>query len=77
MGIEKKHRVGRFEEAIDILRKAWTGEHFTHKGRYPDIENVRVTPKPMPIWLGAWVRPALERAGRLGDAVVMEQLAAS
>jgi len=76
MGIEKKHRVGRFEEGIEILRKAWTGENFSHKGRYFDIENVRVTPKPIqkpnpPIWIGAWVPAALERAGRLGDAVVM------
>jgi len=76
MGIEKKHRVGRFEEAIEILRKAWTGEPFTHKGHHFDIENVRVTPKPIqhpnpPIWIGAWVLAALERAGRLGDAVVM------
>jgi alkanesulfonate monooxygenase SsuD/methylene tetrahydromethanopterin reductase-like flavin-dependent oxidoreductase (luciferase family) len=47
MGIEKKHRVGRFEEGIEILRKAWTGENFCHKGRYFDIENVRVTPKPI------------------------------
>ena len=77
MGIEKKHRVGRFEEAIEILRKAWTGEPFDHKGRYFDIENVRVTPKPIqkprpPIWLVAWVPAALERAGRLGDAIVMD-----
>ncbi|PPR63989.1 MAG: Alkanal monooxygenase alpha chain [Alphaproteobacteria bacterium MarineAlpha4_Bin2] len=76
MGIDKKHRVARFEEGIDILRKAWTGEYFDHKGRHFDIENVRVTPRPIqkpcpPIWLGAWVPTALERAGRLGDAVVM------
>ena len=75
-GIEKKHRVGRFEEAIEILKKAWTGKHFTHKGRHFDIENIRVTPQPIqkprpPIWIGAWVPAALERAGQIGDAVVM------
>jgi|TARA_B100002003_G_scaffold223456_1_gene227964 probable F420-dependent oxidoreductase len=75
-GIEKKHRVGRFEEAIHILEKSWTGERFTYKGRHFDIEDVRILPRPIqdpgpPLWIGAWVPPAIERAARLGDALVM------
>ena len=80
-GIDKKHRVGRFEEAIQILEKSWTGEPFTHKGKHFDIEDVRVLPRPIqrpgpPLWLGAWVPAAIERAGRLGDALVLSPSAA-
>ncbi|MBC8241471.1 MAG: LLM class flavin-dependent oxidoreductase [Alphaproteobacteria bacterium] len=80
-GIEKKHRVGRFEEAIEILEKAWTGEPITYKGKHFDIEDVRILPRPIqrpgpPLWLGAWVPAAIERAGRLGDALVLSPSAA-
>ena len=80
-GIEKKHRVGRFEEALEILEKAWTGERFTYKGKHFDIDDVRVLPRPIqrpapPLWLGAWVPAAIERAGRLGDALVLSPSAA-
>ena len=75
-GIEKRHRVGRFEEAVEILKKSWTGESFSHEGRHFNIEDVRILPKPIqqprpPLWIGAWVPPAIERAARLGDALVM------
>jgi len=73
--------VGRFEEALEILEKAWTGERFTYKGKHFDIDDVRVLPRPIqrpapPLWLGAWVPAAIERAGRLGDALVLSPSAA-
>jgi probable F420-dependent oxidoreductase len=75
-GVAKKHRVGRFEEALEILQKSWSGERFTYKGKHFDIDDVRVLPRPIqrprpPLWLGAWVPPAIERAGRLGDAIIL------
>ena len=75
-GVDKKHRVGRFEEAIEILHKSWSGERFTFKGRHFDIDDVQVLPRPIqqprpPLWLGAWVPAAIERAGRLGDAIIL------
>jgi probable F420-dependent oxidoreductase len=75
-GVEKKHRVGRFEEAIEILQKSWSGERFSYKGRHFNIDDVQVLPRPIqqprpPLWLGAWVPAAIERAGRLGDAIIL------
>ena len=75
-GVDKKHRVGRFEEAIEILHKSWSGERFTFKGRHFDIDDVQDLPRPIqqprpPLWLGAWVPAAIERAGRLGDAIIL------
>lgn len=45
-GVNPKQRVGRTEEVVEVLRKAWTGQPFSHPSRYHTIENVRVTPTP-------------------------------
>ena len=36
----------RFDEALEIIRLAWTHERFTYHGRFYDIENLEVVPKP-------------------------------
>ena len=36
----------RFVEILDIVKKAWTEERFSYKGRFHSFENVRVVPKP-------------------------------
>ena len=74
-GVDKKDRVGRFVEALEILEKSWTGERFSYHGKHFDIDDVRILPRPIqrprpPLWIGAWVPAALERAARLGDALV-------
>ncbi len=37
----------RFDEAVDILVRAWTEETFAYEGRYYRIPAVRVIPKPV------------------------------
>jgi alkanesulfonate monooxygenase SsuD/methylene tetrahydromethanopterin reductase-like flavin-dependent oxidoreductase (luciferase family) len=37
----------RTDEAIEILRKLWTHERVTHKGRFFEFEDVRLQPKPV------------------------------
>ncbi len=71
-GIPSKDRVGRFEEAISILRKAWSGEVFSHHGSHYHIPDTQVLPRPSqrpgpPIWTGAVEPPAVKRAGRISD----------
>ena len=36
----------RFDEAVDIMLRAWTEDHFSHAGRFFTIEQARVIPKP-------------------------------
>jgi alkanesulfonate monooxygenase SsuD/methylene tetrahydromethanopterin reductase-like flavin-dependent oxidoreductase (luciferase family) len=55
------------EEAVRVLRAAWTGEPFEHRGA-----TARVTPRPVqqpgpPIWLGGAAPAAARRAARLAD----------
>jgi alkanesulfonate monooxygenase SsuD/methylene tetrahydromethanopterin reductase-like flavin-dependent oxidoreductase (luciferase family) len=45
-GVTRSERLGRTLETIDILKKAWTGERFSHEGKYFRLSDVRVLPAP-------------------------------
>jgi alkanesulfonate monooxygenase SsuD/methylene tetrahydromethanopterin reductase-like flavin-dependent oxidoreductase (luciferase family) len=67
-----RHRASRMEEGIEILRKAFAGEPFSHSGRHWSFPELIVSPAPVrtggpPIFLGGTAPPALDRAARLGD----------
>lgn len=69
-GVAKAERVPRLVEHVELCRKAWTGEPFSHHGPTVDVDDlvVRPTPtRPPPLWLGGWVDESVRRAGRLGD----------
>jgi alkanesulfonate monooxygenase SsuD/methylene tetrahydromethanopterin reductase-like flavin-dependent oxidoreductase (luciferase family) len=36
-----------FDEALDVVLRAWTGEEFRYSGRHFDIPNVRIWPAPL------------------------------
>jgi alkanesulfonate monooxygenase SsuD/methylene tetrahydromethanopterin reductase-like flavin-dependent oxidoreductase (luciferase family) len=37
----------RYEEALDLLTLAWTQEQFSYEGRYYNVKDVTVVPKPL------------------------------
>lgn len=37
----------RFEESLDIIKKAWTTESFSHQGKFYHIPETSVVPKPL------------------------------
>jgi alkanesulfonate monooxygenase SsuD/methylene tetrahydromethanopterin reductase-like flavin-dependent oxidoreductase (luciferase family) len=37
----------RFDEALEIIRLAWTEERFSYRGAFYEIENLSVVPKPV------------------------------
>jgi probable F420-dependent oxidoreductase len=72
-GYSLKERGSRLEEGAALLHRLWTEENVTHRGKYYQLDNATVAPRPVqrprpPIWFGAWVEPAIRRAARLGDA---------
>jgi len=72
-GYSIKERGSRLEESASLLHRLWTEENVTHRGKYYQVDNVTVAPRPVqrprpPIWFGAWAEPAIRRAARLGDA---------
>lgn len=38
--------VGRYEESVEIIEKAWTQERFSYAGKYYNVNDVEVVPKP-------------------------------
>jgi alkanesulfonate monooxygenase SsuD/methylene tetrahydromethanopterin reductase-like flavin-dependent oxidoreductase (luciferase family) len=76
-GLKVSERVSLFEEAIEILKRAWTEEKVSFVGKRFTLANVAVTPKPVqkphpPIWIAAVGDEAMKRAGRLGDALLAD-----
>jgi natural product biosynthesis luciferase-like monooxygenase protein len=60
-----------FEEAHEIILKAWTSEHFSYNGKFHRIHDLRVVPKPLqkppPIYVACIFTPeSFEWAGRRG-----------
>lgn len=71
-------RVRRTVETVEILRKAWTGDRFSHEGRVFSFDRVRITPPPAreggpPIYLGGFAEASVRRAGRLGDGYILSR----
>jgi alkanesulfonate monooxygenase SsuD/methylene tetrahydromethanopterin reductase-like flavin-dependent oxidoreductase (luciferase family) len=67
-----KSRAKRFEECLEILRLAQSGEPFSYHGAHFDISDCTVVPPPLggrptPVWIGAVSEPAMLRAARMGD----------
>jgi probable F420-dependent oxidoreductase len=71
----------RFDEAIEVIRKAWTSEErFSHHGKRWHFENMLVEPAPLqqphpPMWLAAGSPDSIRRAARDGFNLLLDQLA--
>ncbi len=78
-GLSIRQRVSRFEESLEVIRRAWDHDRFSFHGKRFRYENVAVYPKPAqrphpPIWVAAWSDAGARRAGRLGDAFVTDPI---
>jgi alkanesulfonate monooxygenase SsuD/methylene tetrahydromethanopterin reductase-like flavin-dependent oxidoreductase (luciferase family) len=66
-GYNPKTQVSRFEEALEIVRRAWAGEDLDFHGKHFDVVgNIRPLPVSPELWLGAMSEPGLRRAARFG-----------
>jgi alkanesulfonate monooxygenase SsuD/methylene tetrahydromethanopterin reductase-like flavin-dependent oxidoreductase (luciferase family) len=57
-GVPMDEAEQRFSESLEILRKAWTEERFSHDGKFWQIPEISVLPKPFtkphpPLWQAA------------------------
>jgi probable F420-dependent oxidoreductase len=68
------NRGRRLDEQIEVLRALWTQPAVTFHGKYHDLSDVAINPRPLqqpiPIWVGGRADAVLERAGRLADGWV-------
>jgi G6PDH family F420-dependent oxidoreductase len=61
------------EEAIEVIRAMWTGEEYSHRGRYYTVENARiysVPDTPPNVLVSGFGPKATEVAARIGDGFV-------
>ncbi|MFL5843535.1 MAG: TIGR03619 family F420-dependent LLM class oxidoreductase [Solirubrobacteraceae bacterium] len=73
LGYDFDTRGPRSDEAIEVIRKLFTGERVSHEGRFFSFPDVAMQPAPDPpvrIYIGGDAPPALRRAGRLGDGIL-------
>jgi G6PDH family F420-dependent oxidoreductase len=66
-------RLSMLEEAVEVMRKLWTGEQVTHVGQHYRVENARIysaPEEPVPVYVSAFGPKAAEVAGRIGDGLV-------
>lgn len=70
-GVERAERASIFDEALSVMRRAWSGEEVDHEGRHFTLHGFRlgVLPrqKALEVWLGGVAPSELRRVGRLGD----------
>jgi alkanesulfonate monooxygenase SsuD/methylene tetrahydromethanopterin reductase-like flavin-dependent oxidoreductase (luciferase family) len=69
--IPQEESRARFEEALEVILRAWTNETFSYHGKYFQAEDLAVVPKPLqkphpPIRLAANSPDTFAIAGRLG-----------
>jgi len=71
----------RFEEAIEVMTRAWTTRtRFSHKGRFWRFEDIVVEPPPAqsphpPFWVAAGNPHSIKRAAARGFNLILDQYA--
>jgi len=79
--IPQEEATERFDEAIDIIRKAWTTkDRFSYRGKLWHYDNIVVEPAPIqqphpPFWMGAGSAESIRRAAREGYNLLLDQIA--
>src|SRR5262249_46394672 len=78
-GVDLAESRGRFEEAVEILLRAWTEDNFSHQGRYWRFRDLTVVPKPLqkpypPLWTGGPSLMPYEMAGARGWGMFLPPL---
>jgi probable F420-dependent oxidoreductase len=73
--IPYEHRGSRAVEQVQLMKRLWTEDNVTHKGKFFNVENLSVGPRPVqkphpPIWTGGSAETALKRAGTWADGFI-------
>lgn len=79
--IPQEEADARFDECLELLRKAWASDgRFSHHGRFWDFENIVVEPRPIqqphpPLWMAAGSVESIRRAAYNGFNLLLDQIA--
>lgn len=71
LGEDFSTRGKRLDEQIALMRRLWTEQTVTHRGRFDTVTGAGIAPlpiqRPIPVWIGAQSEPAYRRVGRVAD----------
>jgi alkanesulfonate monooxygenase SsuD/methylene tetrahydromethanopterin reductase-like flavin-dependent oxidoreductase (luciferase family) len=87
-GVVESERVGRMREGLEIIRRLWSEDRVTHRGKYYTLDDVSVEPHPVqqpcPIWIASnpkariaespVTQRAMRRIGLLGDGYMTDSI---
>ncbi len=70
MTLDTATRGARTDEALAVIRMLWTQPHVDFAGRFFQLENASIAPRPvqaeLPMWLGGGSPAAVRRTARFG-----------
>jgi probable F420-dependent oxidoreductase len=72
LGVSRKERAARADEAIALMRRLWTEATVTFQGKFFSLQDAAIMPRPWqkngpPLWIGGRSPAAMRRVARLGD----------
>jgi probable F420-dependent oxidoreductase len=74
MGLSKKGRGARADEALRIMSRLWNEESVTFHGDYYQYEEASISPRPvqspLPLWIGGASEAAIRRTAEIGTGWV-------
>lgn len=68
-------RADRLVEAVELIRRLWSGEWVTYEGRYYTVEGARLYDRPeqpIPIYIAAAGEKSMRLAGLYGDGLITD-----
>jgi G6PDH family F420-dependent oxidoreductase len=68
-----QERLEMLEEAVEVIRKLWSGDEVTHRGEHYTVEQARLytlPDEPPRIYVAAAKPQAAQLAGRIGDGFI-------
>jgi G6PDH family F420-dependent oxidoreductase len=69
-------RLAMLEEAVDVVRRLWTGDQVSHEGKHYTVRNARLydpPTEPPPVIVSGFGPKAATLAGRIGDGFICVQ----
>ncbi|MFC7383591.1 TIGR03557 family F420-dependent LLM class oxidoreductase [Sphaerisporangium rhizosphaerae] len=66
-------RLEMLEEAVEVMRRLWTGELVTHRGTHYKVDTARLytlPDQPPPVYISGFGDKSVELAGRIGDGYI-------
>src|SRR5262245_42996746 len=78
-GVDLAESRDRFNEAVEVLLRAWTEDNFSYQGRYYRFRDLTVVPKPLqrphpPLYTGGTSLATYEMAGARGWGMFLPPL---